>query len=79
VTSEAMNINANISGDSPSSAIGTEVLLAHNLVTDVLPASSKGIAEQQVHHIKRVRYLIVDKSANRQITSILPPQGLLLP
>jgi hypothetical protein len=72
VTLEVVNINANLSGDSPSRAIGTKALLAHDLVPDVLPASRKGLAEQQAHHIKRVGYLIVDQSVNRRITPVLP-------
>jgi hypothetical protein len=73
-----MNINVGLSHDSLSSVIGTKALLAHDLMPEILPASSKGLAERQVHHIERVRYLIVDQSVNRWITSILPPQGLLV-
>ena len=46
-----MNIHLDLSGDDLSSAMGTETLLAHDLVPEALPASSKGPAEQQVHHI----------------------------
>ena len=73
MTLEAVNINANLSGDNSNRAIGTKALLAYDLVPDVLPASSKGLTERQAHHIKRVRYLIVDQSVNRRITPILPP------
>jgi hypothetical protein len=44
-----MNINVDLSGDDLSSAMSTEPLLAHDLVPEALPASSKGPAEQQVH------------------------------
>jgi hypothetical protein len=46
-----MNINVDLSGDDLSSGMGTETLLAHDLVPGALPVSSKGPAEQQVHHI----------------------------
>jgi hypothetical protein len=46
---------------------GTETLLAHDLVPGVLPVSSKGPAEQQVHHTGgEAKYLIVDQSLNRR-------------
>src|SRR5271154_1894877 len=60
-----MNIHPNLFGDDVSSAIGTETLLAHDLVPEGLPASSKGPAEQQIHDIGGARYLVVDQSANR--------------
>jgi hypothetical protein len=69
VTSDAMNINADLSHDELSSAMGTETLLAHDLVLGVLPASSKEPAEQQVHHIRGARYLVVDQSASRRHSS----------
>lgn len=37
-----MNIHLGLFNDDPSSAIGTEALLAHDLVPDRLSASSKG-------------------------------------
>ena len=37
--------------DDLSSAMATETLLAHDLVPEGLPASSKEPAEQQIHHI----------------------------
>jgi hypothetical protein len=46
-----MNTNLDLSGDDLSSTMGIETLLAHDLVLEALPASSKGPAEQQVHHI----------------------------
>ncbi len=46
--------------------MGTETLLAHDLVPDGLPASSRGPAEQQIHHIGGTRYLVVDQTANRR-------------
>ena len=55
-----MNTNLDLSGDDLSSAMGIETLLAHDLVLEALPASSKGPAEQQVHHIRGIRYLVVD-------------------
>jgi hypothetical protein len=64
-----MNINADLSDDDLSSAMGTEALLAHDLVPEALPASSKGPAEQQVHHIGGQRYLAVDQSPNRRHSS----------
>jgi hypothetical protein len=56
-----MNIDPDLNDDL-SSAMGTETLLAHDLVPEGLPASSKGPAEQQIHHIGGVRYLTVDLS-----------------
>ena len=43
-----MNIRPDLFGDDFSSAIGTETFLAHDLVPEGLPASSKGHAEQQM-------------------------------
>jgi len=48
---------------------GTDTLLAHDLVPEGLPASSKGPAEQQVHHIRGLTYLVVDQTANRHFNS----------
>jgi hypothetical protein len=55
--------------DDLSSAMATEALLAHDLVPEGLPASSKEPAEQQIHHIGGARYLVVDQSANRRHSS----------
>jgi hypothetical protein len=52
--------------DDLSSAMGTETLLAHDLVPDGLPTSGRGPAEQQIHHIGGTRYLVVDQTANRR-------------
>ena len=46
-----MDIHPDLFDDDLSSAMGTETLLAHDLVPEGLPASSKGPAEQQIHHI----------------------------
>jgi len=43
-----MSIDPDLNGDL-SSAMGTETLLAHDLVSDELPVSSKNPAEQQIH------------------------------
>jgi hypothetical protein len=43
-----MNIDTDLLGDDLSSAMGTETLLAHDLVPKGLPASSKVPAEQQI-------------------------------
>ena len=45
MTSDAINIDADLSDDELSSATDTETLLAHDLVLRALPASSKGPAE----------------------------------
>jgi hypothetical protein len=68
-----MNTNLDLSGDDLSSTMGIETLLAHDLVLEALPASSKGPAEQQVHHIGGegggARYLVVDQGASRRHSS----------
>jgi hypothetical protein len=46
VTSNAMNIDPDLLNDDPSSVMGAETLLAHDLVPEGLPASSEGPAEQ---------------------------------
>jgi hypothetical protein len=69
VTSDATNIHPDLSDDDLSRAMGTETLLAHVLVQEGLPAFSKGPTEQQIHHIRGVRYLVVDQSANRRHNS----------
>ena len=61
-----MNIDPDLLSDDLSSAMGTETLLAHGLVPEGLLASSKGPAEQQIHHIGGMRYLAVDQTANRR-------------
>lgn len=61
-----MNIDPDLLDDDLSSAIGTETLLAHDLVSVGLPASSREPAKQQIHHIRGARYLAVDQTANRR-------------
>jgi hypothetical protein len=57
VTADAINIHPDLFDDDLSNAMGTETLLAHDLVPEGLPASSKGAAEQQIHHmLNQVRY-----------------------
>jgi len=46
-----MNIDPDLLSDDLSSAMGTETLLACDLVPEGLPAPSKGPAEQQIRHI----------------------------
>ena len=65
MTSDAMDIDADLSDDDLSSAMGTETLLARDLVPGALPTSAEVPAEHQVHHIGETRSLIVDQSANR--------------
>jgi hypothetical protein len=48
VTLDAMSIRPDLFGDDLSSAVGTGTLLAHDLVPEGLPASSKGLAEQRM-------------------------------
>jgi hypothetical protein len=62
-----MNINADLSDDDHTSAIGNEPLLAHDLVQG--SASSNEPADSQVHHIGGIRYLVVYQSANRRYHS----------
>jgi hypothetical protein len=69
MTSNAMDIDPDLLSDDLSSAMDTDTLLAHDLVPEDLPASSKGPAEQQVHHNRVVRYLVVDQTANRRPNS----------
>ena len=66
MTSNTMNIDPDLRSDDLSSAMGTETLLAHDLVPEGLPASSKEPAEQQIRHIGGVRYLVVEQTANRR-------------
>jgi hypothetical protein len=74
VTSNAVNTDPDLDDDL-SSAMGTETLLAHDLVPDGLPASSRGPAEQQTHHIGGKRYLVVDQTANRRYVNL--PSNIL--
>jgi hypothetical protein len=61
MASNTMNIDPDLLSDDPSSATGTETLLAHDLEPEGLPASSKELAEQQqIRHIRGFRYLAVD-------------------
>lgn len=53
-----MDIDLHLLNDDLSSVMGTETLLGHDMVPECLPASSKGPAEQQEHHIRGVRYLV---------------------
>jgi hypothetical protein len=66
MTSDAMNIDADLSYDDLSSAMGTNTLLARDLVPGALPTFSNMPAEQQVHHVGGIRYLVV---ANRRYSS----------
>ena len=61
-----MNIDPDLLNDDLSGAMGIKTLLAHDLVPEGLPASSKGPAEQRMHHIGGVRYLAVDQTANQR-------------
>jgi hypothetical protein len=61
-----MNIDPDLLDDDLSSAMSTETLLTHGLVPDKFPASSKGPAEQQMHHIGGARYLVIGQTANRR-------------
>ena len=45
MTSNTMNIDPDLLNDSLGSAMSTEVFLAHDLVPEDLPTSSKGPAE----------------------------------
>jgi hypothetical protein len=62
VASNTMNFDPDLLNDDLSSATGIETLLAHDLMLEDLPASSKG---PEIHHIGGVRYLAVDQTANR--------------
>ena len=66
-----MNIDPDLNDDL-GSTMGTDTLLAHNMVPEVLPASSNGPAEQRVHHIEGARYLGVDQTTNRHHNSRVP-------
>jgi hypothetical protein len=62
-----MNINPDLLDDDFSSAVGTETLLAHALVPDGLPTSNRGPAEQQIHHVGGIRYLVLPLSLRGSI------------
>jgi len=61
-----MNIDPDLLSDDLSSEMGTETLLAHDLVPEGLPASSQGPAEQQIRYIGGLSYLVVNQTANRR-------------
>jgi hypothetical protein len=61
-----MNIDPGLLDDNLRSAMGTETLLVHDLVPDGLSASSRGPAQQQIHHIRGAIYLVVGQTANRR-------------
>jgi hypothetical protein len=50
-----MDTDSDLLSDDLSSAMGTETLVARDMVPESLPASSKGPAEQQIHHIRGER------------------------
>ena len=64
-----MDINLAFHSDNLSSKMSAETLLSHYMVPKSLPASSRRPAELQVHHIRGVRYLVVDQTANRRYNS----------
>ena len=70
-----MNIDPDLLDDDLSSAMGTETLLNHDLVSDGLPASSREPAEQQIHRIKGARYLVVSQTANQRHDSQVSRSG----
>jgi len=72
MTLDAMNIDADLSDDDLSSAMGTNTLLAREIVLGALPTSCNMRAEQQVHYTGGIRYLVVDQSANRRHSSKVP-------
>ena len=65
INSNAIHIDPHILDNS----LSTNTLLSHDMVLEGLLASSKELAEQQLHHIKEVRYLVVDQTANRRCNS----------
>ena len=71
-----MNIHPDLSDDDLSSAMSTETLLAHDLVPEGLPASSKGPAEQQIHHIEPCPTTPIDEYA--ETPNEISPSGILL-
>lgn len=58
-----------------TSVTGTEILLASDSVLGDLPASSKGTAKHQVHHIGQVGYLAADQTTNKRQSSKLGHVG----
>jgi hypothetical protein len=56
VASNAMDTNLDLPSDDLSSVMGTETLVAHDMVPEGLPASRKEPAEHQVHHVESARY-----------------------
>jgi hypothetical protein len=60
VNLNAMEIDPHILNDDLSTAVSAEALLGQDMAPEGLPASSKDPAEQQVHHIRGVRYLAID-------------------
>jgi len=60
VTLNAIDIDSDLLNDGLSSAMGTETLVAHDIVPESLPASNKEPAKQQVHHVKGVRPSALD-------------------
>ena len=78
-----MNIDPDLSDDL-SSAIGTETLLAHDLVLEGLPASSKGPALQGYRRVTQAREIgqcfpifEIPSSCGQTFTDIL--QGMWVP
>ena len=58
-----------------TSVTGTEILLTSDSVLGDLPASSKGTAKQQVHHIGEIDYLAADQTTNKRQSSKLGHVG----
>jgi len=56
VTSDVINTDPELLDDDLSSAMGTETLIANDLVPDGLPAFSKAPAQEALHCIGGVRY-----------------------
>jgi hypothetical protein len=54
-----MNIDPDVLSDDLSCTMGTETLLANDMVPEGLPAFSKEPAKQQVHDVGGARYLVV--------------------
>lgn len=58
-----------------TSVMGTETFLASDSVLGDLPASRKGTAKQQVHHIGEVGYLAADQTTSKRQSSKLGHVG----
>ena len=58
-----------------TSVTGIETLLISDSVLRNLPASSKGTAKQEVHHIGQVGYLAADQTTNKRQSSKLGHVG----